>query len=114
MAKIDLDEFFTDLAAKYQGSGQLDLGATVQFHLVGEDGGDWCMNISQGRCEVRRGVAENADAVLDTSAADFVNLMTNSQEEIGWAFMQGRFNMTGNIMPLWRVLAFLRQLKAES
>ncbi|MGE5123266.1 MAG: SCP2 sterol-binding domain-containing protein [Acidobacteriaceae bacterium] len=114
MTLQNLDDFFQTLAGKFQPGGLADLHAKIQFHLSGEGGGNWCMTIQDGRCTVQRGVAESPDASLDTSAEEFVSLMTDSAEEIGWAFMQGRFNMTGNIAPLWRTLAFLRELRANA
>ncbi len=109
MTVIDLEEFLLDLAGKFRPGGPVDFNTAIQFHLSGDGGGDWSMKIHEGQCEVSPGIAEGADATLDTSADDFIKMMTGSQEEIGWAFMQGRFNMTGNILPLWRVLAFLRE-----
>ncbi len=113
MTTINLQEFFQSLAQGFQASGSNELDSTIQFHLSGEGGGDWCMRIRGGQCEIMPGSMENADALLDTSAEDFVKLVTDSQEEIGWAFMQGRINMTGNIMPLWRVLSSMREQHTE-
>lgn len=112
MTQLNLDEFLQNLAGKFPASNAPDFDSTIQFHLSGAGGGDWCMTIRNGLCEVKRGVAEKPDALLDTGVDEFVNMLTASPEEIGWAFMQGRFNLTGNIGPLWRVLAFLRELQA--
>jgi putative sterol carrier protein len=114
MTNIDLEQFFQNLARKFQAESTLNFDSIIQFHLSGEGGGDWFMIIQSRQCEVKRGIAEKPDAILETNVEDFVHMMTGSQEEIGWAFMQGKFNMTGNIMPLWRILAFLRAVQAES
>lgn len=114
MTTIDLDLFFQGLVGKFQAGSSLDLDSTIQYRLNGAGGGDWFMTIQGKKCEVTRGAAEKPDATLEISVEDFVSMMTGSQEEIGWAFMQGRFNMTGTLMPLWRVLAFLREEQPES
>ncbi len=114
MTKINLEQFFQNLAGKFQAGSAIDFDSSIQYHLLGKGGGDWSMTIRDRKCEVRHGTAEKPDATLETSVEDFVSMMTGSQEEIGWAFMQGRFNMTGNLMPLWRVLAFLREGQTES
>jgi hypothetical protein len=114
MTSIDLEQFFQNLAMKLQVESTLDFDSTIQFHLNGEGGGDWYMVIQGRLFTVGRGIAEKPDAVLETDAEDFAYMMTASQEEIGWAFMQGRFNMIGIIMPLWRVLAFLREVQMKS
>ena len=112
MTTIHLEQLFHDLVSKFGTGSPFEFDATLQFHLSGEGGGDWYMTLRDGKCEAAPGVAQLADAVLDTNLDDFVKLISDSQEEIGWAFMQGRFNMTGNILPLWRVLAFLHESHA--
>ena len=34
-----------------------DLSATIQFHVTGEEGGEWNLNIANGQCGCERGVA---------------------------------------------------------
>jgi len=114
MTKIDLEQFFQTLGGKFQASGTSDFDSTIQYQLLGKGGGDWYMIIRGPKCEVHAGLAEKPDATLETSVEDFINMMTGTQEDIGWAFMQGRFNMTGTLMPLWRVLAFLRDEQLET
>jgi putative sterol carrier protein len=114
MAINDLDQFLQRLAGRFQANSTLDFDSIIQYHLSGEGGGDWYMIIRGRQCKIKRGIAEKPDATLDSGVEDFVSMMTGSQEEIGWAFMQGKFNMTGNMMPLWRVLAFLREVQTKS
>ena len=114
MTIINLEQFLQNLAGKFQTDSAMNFDSTIQLRLGGEGGGDWFMTIRDHQCEVQRGIAEKPDATLESSVEDFVSMMTGSQEEISWAFMQGRFNMIGNIMPLWRVLAFLREVQTKS
>ncbi len=111
MTPTNIDELLRNVAGKFDASSYAGSDATLGFHLVGEGSGDWSMTIRDGTCEITPGPAANPDAVLDASAEDFINMLTGSEEEIGWSFMQGRFNMTGNILPLWRALAMIRSLR---
>ena len=113
MTLFDLEQLFKNLAGKFQTDSTLDFDANIQYRLSGESGGDWFMTIRGRQCEIQRGIVEKPDATLESSVEDFVSMITGSQEEIGWAFMQGRFNMIGNIMPLWRVLAFFREVQTK-
>jgi putative sterol carrier protein len=108
MTQTDLEQTLKKLADKFRDKDALKIDTTIQFCLSGGGGGDWFMTIHGPECIVERGIAKNPEATLEASVEDFINLVNGAQEEIGWAFMQGRFNMTGNISPLWRVLAFLR------
>jgi putative sterol carrier protein len=106
---INLDQFFKHLEQNFQVNNPLEDGTTIQYYLSGTGGGQWFTTFQGQKCQVQSGTTDHPDAFLDTSAEDFIGMLTGSPEEIGWAFIQGRFNMSGNIATLWRVLALLRE-----
>jgi len=112
MAQFEIDRYFQKLVENDQANAILDLDAILQYRIIGDGGGDWFIIIHNHKCIVRREMSEKPDAILETGVEDFYTIMTGSQEEIGWAFMQGRINMTGSLMPLWRVFTFMRDTPA--
>ena len=77
-----------DLAAK--------IGASFQFNLTGEQGGNWLVNVKNA-AEVRSGVLDSADCTITIADADFVALATGQLNPMT-AFSSGKLKLQGNPM----------------
>lgn len=73
------------------------LGATFQFNITGEAGGQWVVDLKNDP-GVRSGVADSAaDCTITMSDADFVE-MTAGRLNAMAAFGQGKIKVQGNVM----------------
>ncbi|HAJ36373.1 MAG TPA: LLM class F420-dependent oxidoreductase [Chloroflexi bacterium] len=77
-----------DLASK--------IGASFQFNLTGDQGGDWLVNL-KGAADVRSGVLPDADCTIAMSDLDFVALATGKLNPMT-AFSTGKLRLQGNPM----------------
>ncbi|MGD2041139.1 MAG: SCP2 sterol-binding domain-containing protein [Anaerolineae bacterium] len=76
--------------------------AVVQFHISGEDGGEWFVTIKNKTCTVTEGVTESADATIRVDSDDYVAL-SSGQLSSTKAFMSGKVKATGNVALLRRM-----------
>lgn len=76
--------------------------AVVQFQLSGEGGGNWYVAIQDRTCTVIEGIAESADATIQTDASDYVALATGKLGSMK-AFLSGRVKASGDVSLLRRM-----------
>jgi putative sterol carrier protein len=70
--------------------------ALFQLNLTGDDGGQWVMEVADGRCLVREEAAPRPDVTLTIDANDFVALSKNELDAVR-AFMTGKIKVSGNV-----------------
>lgn len=67
-------EIMNSLPERFRPKMAGNLRVTIQYRLIGEDGGEWFMTIDEGVCVVHRGVIPEPDATIIMQAADFVGI----------------------------------------
>lgn len=70
--------------------------AVVQYHLTGDEGGDWIITIKEGKCTVTPGLSENPKMTLTAKASDFRDVLLGKLDGM-MAFMQGKLKITGDL-----------------
>ncbi|HET7010657.1 MAG TPA: SCP2 sterol-binding domain-containing protein [Anaerolineales bacterium] len=81
--------------------------AVIQYHLGGEQGGDWVVDISQGKCEVRKGTAESPKLTLTADAADYMNVVTGKVNAMS-AFAEGKVKLKGDLALAMKLMNFFK------
>jgi putative sterol carrier protein len=89
-------ETMRSLPGRFRPKEAGNLRATVQFRLLGDDGGEWFMSIDSGSCEVTPGESNEADATVVMDAADFVGINTGTVSAVD-TFWGGRIIVEGDI-----------------
>jgi len=70
--------------------------AVIQYHLSGEEGGDWVVTIRDQQCTVEPGVTENPTMTLKADAEDYKSVILGKLDPMA-AFMQQKLKLTGNL-----------------
>ncbi len=73
------------------------VNAVFQFHITGDPGGDWVVDLKNGSGEVRDGVGEGADVTLTAADEDFYDLATGKLNAMA-ALATGKIKVQGNPM----------------
>jgi putative sterol carrier protein len=66
-----------------------------QFNLSGPNGGDWFIDVNDGKFKMNRGRIENPNLILIASDKDWVAL-SNGKLNGTWAFLTGRLKLRGD------------------
>lgn len=81
--------------------------AVVQYHLTGEEGGDWIINIKDGVCKVTEGVVENPKMTMIADAHDFRDILLGKMDGMA-AFMQGKLQLKGDLNLAMKLTSFFK------
>jgi len=73
------------------------VNVVYQFNVLGDDGGQWTVDLKNAAGEVRTGVQEDADCVISIEDIDLIALAAGQLNAVA-AFMQGRIKVAGNPM----------------
>jgi putative sterol carrier protein len=81
--------------------------AVVQYHLTGEEGGDWIITIKDGKCTVKEGVAENPKMTMTADAREFAAILLGKMDGMA-AFMQGKLQLKGDLNLAMKLTSFFK------
>ena len=81
--------------------------AVIQYHLTGDEGGDWIINIDEGKCTVAEGTAKNPTMTLTAEAQDFKDVLTGKADGMQY-FMQGKLKLAGDLNLAMKLTTFFK------
>jgi putative sterol carrier protein len=70
--------------------------AVVQYHLLGEQGGEWVIRIGNGCCTVERGRTEKPNLAVTAHAADYLQIASGQLSAMS-AFAEGKVKLEGDL-----------------
>ena len=79
-----------------------DLQASIQFVISGDDGGQWVLSISGGKCEVREGQIPDPSLTIDSPAEVWVK-MARGEIDRPKTLMEGLYKVQGDFSLLSRM-----------
>jgi putative sterol carrier protein len=94
--EITIEELMNRMPKAFLPDKAVDVEAVIQYHLTGEEAGDWVVKIGDGKCEVERGTTENATMTLRADSQDYKDIILGNLDPMT-AFMQQKVKLTGNL-----------------
>lgn len=88
-------EVFASMSAGMNADKAQGINATFQFELEGPDGGQWAVQIADGRCSVIEGAADQPAVTIKMSDKDFVALAAGQLQAVP-AFLMGKIRVYGD------------------
>ena len=70
--------------------------AVIQYHLTGDQSGDWIITLRDGKCSVAEGVAEDPKVAFTADALDFRDVLLGKANGMQY-FMQGKIKLAGDL-----------------
>ena len=81
--------------------------AVIQYHLTGDEGGDWIVNVKDGKCTVTEGVADAPTMTLTADAQDFKDVLLGQANGMQY-FMKGRLKLAGDLNLAMKLTTFFK------
>ncbi|HSR48428.1 MAG TPA: SCP2 sterol-binding domain-containing protein [Anaerolineales bacterium] len=81
--------------------------ADIQYHLTGEQGGDWVVTIRDGACKTAQGTVENPKLTLTADASDYIAIISGKLNAMA-AFSEGRIKLKGDLALAMKLMNFFK------
>ncbi len=107
MTDITVEELILNHEKAFQPDRAAGVDAVVQYHLTGEQGGDWIITIHDGACKVTPGIAENPKMTMTADAQEFRDILLGRMDGMA-AFMQGKLQLKGDLNLAMKLTSFFK------
>ena len=107
MTELTLQELMDRMPKAFIPERAQGVDATIQYHLTGEEGGDYIITIQDGQCGVAEGIAENPNMTLTADAQDYKDVITGKTNGMT-AFMQGKVKLAGDLNLAMKLPSFFK------
>lgn len=105
--ELTVQELMGRMPAAFQPEKAEGVEAVVQYHLSGDQGGDWVVRIEDGECTVEEGTVDDPTLTLRADAEDYVKVVTGEMNGMT-AFAQGKLKLKGDISLAMKLQNFFK------
>lgn len=105
--ELTIDELMSRMPEAFRPEKAEGVEAVVQYHLTGDQGGDWVIRIEDGTCEVEEGTTDDPNLTLTADAQDYVKVVTGDIDGMS-AFAQGKLKLKGDISLAMKLQGFFK------
>jgi putative sterol carrier protein len=81
--------------------------AVIQYHLTGDQGGDWVIKIGDGACTVAPGTADKPTLTLTADAADYLQIISGKLNAMS-AFAEGKVKLKGDLALAMKLMNYFK------
>jgi putative sterol carrier protein len=107
MADITVKQLVLNHEKAFKPEVAEGIDAIIQYHLTGDEGGDWIITIGDGKCTVAEGEAENPKMTLTADSQDFKDVLTGQANGMQY-FMQGKLKLAGDLNLAMKLTSFFK------
>lgn len=83
------------------------LEAIVQYHLTGDEGGDYIIQIGDDKCSVSEGVAEDPVMTMTADGIYFRDVLLGKEDGMK-GFMEGKLQLAGDLNLAMKLTSFFK------
>ncbi|MGB2964387.1 MAG: SCP2 sterol-binding domain-containing protein [Anaerolineales bacterium] len=83
------------------------LEAIVQYHLTGNEGGDYIIQIGDDKCSVSEGVAEDPVMTMTADGGYFRDVLLGKEDGMK-GFMEGKLQLAGDLNLAMKLTSFFK------
>ncbi len=107
MSDITVKDLMERMPKAFLPEKAVGVDAVIQYHLTGEEGGDWVVTIRDGQCTVEEGTAENPRLTLTADAQDYKDVILGKLDGMK-AFMTGKLRLSGDLNLAMKLTNFFK------
>lgn len=83
------------------------LEAIIQYHLTGDEGGDFIIQIRDDKCSVSEGVAEDPVMTMTSDGIYFRDVLLGKEDGMK-GFMEGKLQLAGDLNLAMKLTSFFK------
>lgn len=96
MSEITVQDLMDRMPKAFIPESAEGVDAVIQYHLSGDEGGDWVVTIKDQECTVEKGETESPTMTLWADAQDYKDIILGKLDPMA-AFMQQKVRLSGNL-----------------
>ena len=102
----NLKDYFATLNTRFIAAESAGVKAIYQFNLAGEGGGDWWLDVDDGKLTVHEGLHEKPNTTYKMDAQNYIKLV-NGQLNGRMAVLTGKMKVSGSLPSAYKMQKFL-------
>ena len=83
------------------------LEAIVQYHLTGDEGGDYIIQIGDDKCSISEGVTKNPVVTMTADGGYFRDVLLGKEDGMK-GFMEGKLQLAGDLNLAMKLTSFFK------
>ena len=108
MTEYNLQTLMQKAVDSFQPERAAGINAQIQFHITGNQGGDWVATIRDQKLVVEPGVTSSPTLTLGADTQDIFNIIGGKLNPMQ-AFMQGKFQVKGDMGLAMRLMELFKR-----
>lgn len=107
MAEYTVKELVFNHEKAFMPEKAAGLEAIVQYHLTGDEGGDFIIQIKDDKCSVSEGVAEDPVMTMTADGIYFRDVLLGKEDGMK-GFMDGKLQLAGDLNLAMKLTSFFK------
>lgn len=107
MADYTVEELVFNHEKAFQPEKAAGVEAVIQYHLTGEEGGDYVVTIENDECSVEKGTTEDPTMTLTADGAYFRDVLLGKKDGMK-GFMKGKLQLAGDLNLAMKLTNFFK------
>ena len=107
MTDITVEQLVKNHEKAFKPEAAEGVEAVIQYHLTGDEAGDWIVNVKDGKCTVAEGIADAPTMTLTADAQDFKDVLLGQANGMQY-FMKGRLKLAGDLNLAMKLTTFFK------
>jgi len=107
MSDIYVKEMVFNHEKAFKADKAVGLEAVIQYHLTGDEAGDYIINIKDGACTVEEGTADNPTMTMTADGRYFGDVLLGKEDGMK-GFMQGKLKLAGDLNLAMKLTSFFK------
>ena len=107
MAEYSVKELIFNHEKAFMPEKAAGLEAVIQYHLTGDEGGDYIITIGGDKCKVEEGVAENPVMTMTADGKYFSDVLLGKADGMK-GFMDGKLQLAGDLNLAMKLTSFFK------
>ena len=109
MSEITVRELMSRMPRAFRPESADGVNTVLQYHLSGEEAGDWIVTIQEGQCAIAEGTAESPKMTLSADSQDYKDVITGKTNAMQ-AFMMGKLKLAGDLNLAMKLPNFFKMM----
>jgi putative sterol carrier protein len=107
MSDLSVKEMVFNHEKAFRADKAVGVEAVIQYHLTGEEGGDYVITIKDAACSVQEGTTDAPTMTMTADGRYFGDVLLGKEDGMK-GFMQGKLKLAGDLNLAMKLTTFFK------